>query len=69
MRGSLPYVNRTTLSKTIPAATVDISQASEPSLANGRTANLSTTAPHTPQVMSAMTMLAGMLHPQVTEKE
>lgn len=44
-RGSLPKENITRLSSTMPSATVDISQASEPRLAKGRTAMNSTTNP------------------------
>ena len=38
-RGSLPKVNSTVLSATMPSATVAISQAFEPRRANGRTAS------------------------------
>ena len=45
LRGSLPKVNITRLSTTMPSATVAISQASEPRLAKGRTAANSTSRP------------------------
>ena len=45
-RGSLPKVNSTTLSSTMPPATVAISQAFEPRSANGRTSVRSTSRPN-----------------------
>ena len=45
-RGSLPKVNSTALSATMPSATVAISQAFEPRRANGRTATSSTITPY-----------------------
>ena len=44
-RGSLPKVNRTTFSSTMPSATVAISQEFEPRRTKGRTATRSTTTP------------------------
>ena len=44
-RGSLPKVNSTALSATMPSATVAISQALEPRRTNGRTATSSTSMP------------------------
>ena len=44
LRGSLPNVNSTALSSTIPPATVAISQALEPRAANGRTSVRSTSS-------------------------
>ena len=54
-RGSLPKVNSTTLSSTMPSATVAISQEFEPRPTNGRTATRSTTTPHSAQAASATT--------------
>ena len=45
LRGSLPNVNSTALSSTMPPATVAISQALEPRDANGRTSVRSTSRP------------------------
>jgi hypothetical protein len=44
-RGSLPKVNSTTLSATMPIATVAINHALDPRLANGRMPTRSTTIP------------------------
>ena len=44
-RGSLPKVNSTLLSATMPRATVAISQALEPRRTKGRTATSSTSMP------------------------
>ena len=53
-RGSLPNVNSTMLSSTMPPATVAISQPFEPRSANGRTSARSTTRPNSAQSNSAM---------------
>jgi hypothetical protein len=52
-RGSLPNVNSTTFSSTMPSATVAINQAFEPRCTKGRTAIRSTIAPQTAQSPSA----------------
>ena len=52
-RGSLPNSTITTLSSTIPSATVAISQELVPRATNGRTAMRSTTRPQTAQANSA----------------
>ena len=66
-RGSLPKVNSTTLSSTMPSATVAISQELEPRATNGRTATRSTTTPHTAQPASAATTASGSGQPNVTQ--
>src|SRR6202035_4239924 len=52
-RGSLPNSTITTLSSTIPSATVAISQEFVPRATNGRTAIRSTTRPQTAQANNA----------------
>src|SRR5690606_9973036 len=65
LRGSLPKVCMTTLSSTMPSATVDISQALEPRDANGRTARNSTSSPYNAQHSSASTMAGARPQPSV----
>lgn len=65
LRGSLPKVNITRLSTTMPSATVAISQLSDPRLAKGRTAANSTASPYTPHSASASTMASGIGQPSV----
>src|SRR6516162_168493 len=67
-RGSLPKVNSTTLSSTIPSATVAMSQEFEPRTTNGRTATRSTTTPHSAQAERATTIATGSGHFNVTQK-
>ncbi len=67
-RGSLPKVNSTTLSSTMPPATVAISQAFEPRSANGRTSVRSITAPNSAHKVSAMIAASGNGQPSVTAK-
>ena len=67
-RGSLPKVNSTTLSRTMPSATVAISHELEPRDTNGRTATCSTTTPHNAQVASAKTTASASGQPSVTQK-
>src|SRR5271154_2981820 len=66
-RGSLPKVNSTTLSSTMPSATVAISQEFEPRATNGRTATRSTTTPQSAQPASATTTATGNGHFNVTQ--
>src|SRR5208337_1784130 len=67
-RGSLPKVNSTTLSSTMPSATVAISQELEPRTTNGRTATRSTITPHNAQAASATMIATGNGHLNVTQK-
>jgi len=64
----LPKVNSTTLSSTMPPATVAISQAFDPRSANGRTRVRSITAPNSVHSTSAMIAASGSGHPSVTAK-
>src|SRR5208282_3438779 len=66
-RGSLPNVNSTTLSMTMPSATVAISQEFEPRATNGRTAMRSTTTPQSAQAASASTTASVNGHPSVAQ--
>ena len=68
LRGSLPKVNSTTLSRTMPPAIVAINQALEPRSANGRTRKRSTAKPNTPHSASAMMTANGIGQPSVTAK-
>ena len=67
-RGSLPKVNSTTFSSTMPSATVAISQEFEPRATNGRTAMRSTMAPHRAQPASASRTATAGGHCSVTQK-
>jgi len=67
-RGSLPKVNSTTFSSTMPSATVAISQAFEPRTTKGRTATRSTTTPQSAQRASARITARPMGQPSVTPK-
>src|SRR5712691_7469119 len=67
-RGSLPKVNRTTFSSTMPRATVASSHAFEPRWTNGRTATRSTTAPHSADSASAAITARVSGHWKVTQK-
>ena len=67
-RGSLPKVNSTTLSSTMPPATVAISQPFEPRSANGRTSVRSTTRPNSAQSSSAIATASGSGQPSLTAK-
>ncbi len=66
-RGSLPNVNRTTFSSTMPSATVAINQAFEPRWTKGRTAMRSTIAPQTAQSASAAITASVRGHWRVTQ--
>ena len=68
LRGSLPKVNRTAFSSTMPRASVAMSQADEPRLTNGRTVKRSTSRPHTAQRSKVKPMLVGTFHFRVTAK-
>src|ERR1700749_1806555 len=59
-RGSLPNSTITTLSSTMPSATVAISQELVPRTTNGRTAIRSTIRPQTAQASSATGTAAGI---------
>src|SRR5205085_5228739 len=65
-RGSLPKVNSTVLSATMPSATVAISQALEPRRANGLTARASTSSPYNAQSASASAAAGRKGQPYVT---
>jgi hypothetical protein len=65
LRGSVPNHSITTLSSTMPSATVAISHAFEPRLANGRTARNSTARPYSAHSASASTMASGIGQPSV----
>src|SRR6476620_4386178 len=67
-RGSLPKVNSTAFSRTMPSATVAISQELEPRAMNGRTATRSTATPHSAQATSARTTASASGQPSVTQK-
>ena len=67
-RGSLPKVKSTLLSAMIPSATVAISQAFEPRLANGRTASSSTIRPYTAQRSSDIAAASTNGQPRRTAK-
>src|SRR5688572_32175994 len=67
-RGSLPKVNSTVLSATMPSATVAISQALEPRRANGRTATSTTTTPYSAHSASASSAAGMNGQPSVTAK-
>ena len=67
-RGSLPKVNRTTFSMTMPSATVAISQELEPLRTNGRTATCSTMTLHTAHRSSEAGMASASGQPNVTQK-
>jgi hypothetical protein len=58
-RGSLPKVNSTALSRTMPTATVAISHASDPRTTKGRTTHRSTISPYTPHSASATSTATG----------
>jgi hypothetical protein len=62
----LPNVKSTTLSATIPSATVAISHAFEPRSTNGRTAIHSTMTPYTPHSASAIKAALQNGQPSVT---
>ena len=66
LRGSLPNVNSTALSTTIPPATVAISQALEPRDANGRTSVRSTSRPKAAHSSRAAAKAAGIGQPSRT---
>src|ERR1700751_5385927 len=66
-RGSLPKTKRTTLSTTIPSATVAISQELEPRSPKGRTARRSTRRPHAAHPRRASGTAAGSGQPNVTQ--
>ena len=61
-RGSLPNVKSTTLSSTMPSATVAISQEFEPRATNGRTATRSTATPQMAHARSAPITASGSGH-------
>ena len=67
LRGSLPNVNITTCSSTMPTATVDISQPLLPARTNGRTTKRSMSMPHTAHSASVAAMLAASGQPSDTE--
>jgi hypothetical protein len=67
-RGSLPNVNSTTFSSTMPSATVDISQDSERRRTNGRTAMNSTKTLHAAHSSSASGIAIASGQPSVTQK-
>ena len=67
-RGSLPNVNSTTFSSTIPSATVAINQEPEPRRTNGRTAIRSTATPQSAHSASAAGMDSTSGQPSVTQK-
>jgi hypothetical protein len=67
-RGSLPKVKSTAFSRTMPSATVAISQELEPRATNGRTATRSTTTPHSAQAANARTTASASGQPSVTQK-
>ena len=66
-RGSLPKVNSTTFSSTMPSATVAISQELEPRRTNGRTATRSTSTPQAAQAASASATASHNGQPSVTQ--
>src|SRR6266513_3899489 len=68
LRGSLPKVNSTTFSRTMPMATVDISQAFDPARTNGRTTNRSTRTPQSAQSASDAAMPGTSPHCSCCEK-
>src|ERR1700730_8478012 len=67
-RGSLPNVNSTTLSMTMPRATVAISQEFDPRSTKGRTATRSTMTPHSAHAASATTTATMSGMPRLTHK-
>ena len=68
LRGSLPKVNRTTLSRTMPPATVAISQAFEPRWRTGAPACAPPAGRSTRTATSAVASASGKGQPSVTAK-
>ena len=66
-RGALPKAKRTTLSTTIPNATVAISQELEPRSTKGRTAKRSTRMPHAAHPRRAIGTAADSGQPNLTQ--